>query len=307
MGCILYEMLTGEVPFVADTFMGTLTKQMFEQPIPPRKLRPDLGIPEPLEQVILKSLEKEPDARFRTVKEMVLALDSCFRISEAGPVQRVPSLAVLQGADAAATDDEDRETVHLLVQQRTEPEPLAGPPPRRWPLAAGIATFLVLASFGVYWGLIHRDEPDPSAPNVAARPLDADVEATLASTASAPANDSTPAGIDARARTVMIQLASNPGGATVTRDRRHMGQTPLEVRVPVGKTARFLLSKRGFHPEMLETTPRRHEVLTVRLRRIRRPKPRRPDAGTKSGPSLRDLRNPFDKTGGARRKSPTND
>ena len=34
VGCILYEMLTGDVPFHADTFMGVLTKHMFEAPQP---------------------------------------------------------------------------------------------------------------------------------------------------------------------------------------------------------------------------------------------------------------------------------
>ncbi len=35
MGCILYELLTGSVPFAADNFMGILTQHLFEAPEPP--------------------------------------------------------------------------------------------------------------------------------------------------------------------------------------------------------------------------------------------------------------------------------
>ncbi len=77
LGCIVYEMLTGEVPFLADTFMGTLTKQMFEKPVPPRQLRPDLTIPPPLERVILKAMEKNADERYQSMTEMAAALQEC--------------------------------------------------------------------------------------------------------------------------------------------------------------------------------------------------------------------------------------
>ena len=44
VGCIMYHMLTGQVPFTADNFMGILTKHLLEAPVPPRKRRPDLEI-----------------------------------------------------------------------------------------------------------------------------------------------------------------------------------------------------------------------------------------------------------------------
>ncbi len=45
VGCIMYHMLTGAVPFTADSFMGILTKHLLEPVVPPRKRRPDLGHP----------------------------------------------------------------------------------------------------------------------------------------------------------------------------------------------------------------------------------------------------------------------
>src|SRR5581483_4360933 len=74
-GCILYEMLTGDTPFHADTFMGVLTKHMFEQPVPPSQRSPQAGIPADVEAVVLKALTKDREQRFQTMKEMAIALE----------------------------------------------------------------------------------------------------------------------------------------------------------------------------------------------------------------------------------------
>ena len=76
-GCILYEMLTGDVPFHAETFMGVLTKHMFEEPMPPSQRAPTRSIPPDVEAVCLKALAKDRDQRFQTMKEMALALEAC--------------------------------------------------------------------------------------------------------------------------------------------------------------------------------------------------------------------------------------
>jgi serine/threonine-protein kinase len=64
VGCIMYHMLTGQVPFTADNFMGILTKHLLEAPVPPRKRRPDLEIPGEIEAICLRAMEKDRDKRF---------------------------------------------------------------------------------------------------------------------------------------------------------------------------------------------------------------------------------------------------
>ncbi len=75
LGCILYEMLTGKVPFQSETFMGTLTKHMFEPPeLPSRRCRGYLA-PD-LEAVCLRAMEKDRDRRFQSMVEVAQALES---------------------------------------------------------------------------------------------------------------------------------------------------------------------------------------------------------------------------------------
>ncbi len=72
LGIVYYEMLTGKVPFDADTPLAILMKHI-NDPLPlPRKYDP--SIPEPLERVALKALAKQPEDRFQNVAEMFRAL-----------------------------------------------------------------------------------------------------------------------------------------------------------------------------------------------------------------------------------------
>jgi tRNA A-37 threonylcarbamoyl transferase component Bud32 len=71
LGIILYEMVTGVVPFVADTPLAVLFKHISD-PLPlPSKVKPD--IPESIEKVILKALAKDPQDRFATASDFVAA------------------------------------------------------------------------------------------------------------------------------------------------------------------------------------------------------------------------------------------
>ena len=69
LGIILYEMLTGKVPFEGDTTLGLLRKQQSEIPIPPKDRNPQ--IPERLNRLILKCLEKLAERRYQTVTELL--------------------------------------------------------------------------------------------------------------------------------------------------------------------------------------------------------------------------------------------
>jgi eukaryotic-like serine/threonine-protein kinase len=74
VGCIMYQMLTGSVPFTADSFMGILTKHLVEAPIPPRQRRPDLDIPADVEAICMRALEKDREKRWPDMDAFYRAL-----------------------------------------------------------------------------------------------------------------------------------------------------------------------------------------------------------------------------------------
>lgn len=69
LGCVMYEVLTGEPPFVADNAMKTVLKHIYDEPVPPSKKA--VGkIPEDLDKVILHCLEKQPGDRYQTASSL---------------------------------------------------------------------------------------------------------------------------------------------------------------------------------------------------------------------------------------------
>jgi serine/threonine-protein kinase len=72
LGVVVYEMLTGRMPFKADTPMAMLVARLQHAPIPPRDFRSDL--PLPVEDVIMRALARKPEARYQSAGELVAAL-----------------------------------------------------------------------------------------------------------------------------------------------------------------------------------------------------------------------------------------
>lgn len=68
LGIVMYEMLTGDLPFRADTPVSVALKQINEEPIRPREKMPKL--PVGIEQIILTAMEKSPDKRFQNAQAM---------------------------------------------------------------------------------------------------------------------------------------------------------------------------------------------------------------------------------------------
>ena len=157
LGCILYEMLTGQLPFNADTFMGTLTMQIFNQPTPPRQLRPELAIPPGIEAVILRAMQKSPEDRYQSADEMAAALEACaepdLQVSDTVPE---PELERVRRA-TTITDLVPPLPKPIVVELPTRPEPRRGPGRLFWLPLLGI----ILAGAGVgAWLLSGRGPED---------------------------------------------------------------------------------------------------------------------------------------------------
>ena len=68
VGVCLYEMLTGTVPFEADSTVTVALMHLQEKPVPPNEKNPD--IPRALNDIVLKALAKTPEERYRTARDM---------------------------------------------------------------------------------------------------------------------------------------------------------------------------------------------------------------------------------------------
>src|SRR5947209_18442834 len=81
VGIVLYEMLTGTVPFTGDTPLEIAMKHLSATPEPPSELRPE--IPRELDMVVLRALAKDPEDRYATAAEMEADL---ARVARGGAV-----------------------------------------------------------------------------------------------------------------------------------------------------------------------------------------------------------------------------
>lgn len=128
LGCIIYEMLTGRVPFQAESFMGTLTKHMFEQPeLPSRRSR--FPVPPDLEAICLKAMEKDRDRRFQTMQEMGQAIEGEIKV----PHPAAPQVAATSGILSAPAGVVDP-SLHMRRGQVPAPAPSApSMPPQMYP------------------------------------------------------------------------------------------------------------------------------------------------------------------------------
>ncbi|HEC24275.1 MAG TPA: serine/threonine protein kinase [Chloroflexi bacterium] len=90
LGVVLYQMLTGDVPFHAETPMAVVIKHIYE-PLPlPHLVNPE--IPESVERVILKAMAKQPEERFESCGEMAAALQQAVEEArQALPDDEVPT------------------------------------------------------------------------------------------------------------------------------------------------------------------------------------------------------------------------
>lgn len=76
LGCLMYQSISGALPFLGENALQTLSKHICDPPPPFDEVVPALAIPKALQDIIFKALEKEPENRYSTVSELRADLDA---------------------------------------------------------------------------------------------------------------------------------------------------------------------------------------------------------------------------------------
>jgi eukaryotic-like serine/threonine-protein kinase len=102
-GVVLYEMLTGKVPFTGASSVAIAMKQVQEEPVPPSRLNP--AVPPDLEKIVLRALVKDPEKRYQTADQMGRDLDRFRKGEEIAPATAATSatMAIPRVADTGVT------------------------------------------------------------------------------------------------------------------------------------------------------------------------------------------------------------
>ena len=258
LGVIMYEMFTGRVPFDADTFMGVLTKHMFEKPEPMNQpgAERQLGA---LEQITMRALEKKPENRYQTMHEMIEDLD---RVMGGGKPART-SDASQKGVLADALEPRTRSEMRLEEQ-------LAGTPTlpgerKIWPFIAGGALLLVLIVVGVFT-LGGDHEPAAIAPVPPPPPAPAGQPALPPAAPEAP-TATAPGNTHDEPELASVRIDSTPSGATLVMDGAIVGSTPAQFPRPSAGARTLELRLDGYGRESVRVAADSPAELNVVLKK----------------------------------------
>jgi serine/threonine-protein kinase len=150
-GVVLFEMVTGRVPFEGDSDVAVALQHVNDPPPRPRDLAP--AVPEALERVVLRALAKDPADRYQSAAEFAAALDAALAApAVTGEVPAVPPAAPdIAAAPEAATVLTGSAPAPTVVMPETAAT-VVRPRRRRWPwlLAAALALVAIAAGGAVY-------------------------------------------------------------------------------------------------------------------------------------------------------------
>lgn len=234
-GVLLFQMLTGRVPF-DDPYTGTvLVRHVNEPPPAPRGLNAE--IPPSVEQIVLRCMAKAPEARFATMGELRLALlDPEAYLAGSPPV--VPSSSPAVGAVSLPAPPAPAEAHNRTMLIAPPDGHDAAPSGRRWGLIIGLSGAAALAGAALVFALTDTAPEEPPPPPPVSRPMTLTPldPVTGEPTSPAPvviagANDGTDAAPAPPAMTVTV--LTTPSGAQVfDAEGTLLGVTPTDIELP---------------------------------------------------------------------------
>jgi len=247
LGIILYECISGRVPFEGDTFMGVLTQHLFSELPPIREINPHAKLSTEVELVIRKALAKDRDQRYQDCDELAEAIEYAIE----GRVSPITA--------QAPVDVKSESSLRYL-----DPVPRRRSPKLLWPTA-------ILGALGaVGWVALSSSQGPSEAP----APIVATAEPDTAE--SPPSNDAvhdapeTPAEL-LDPSPVLVHVATDPSGASLVFGDGTPGcdRTPCTLEALAGSTL-LLRAKLGKRRGRLAITPTEEQTVLIELKAPKR-------------------------------------
>jgi serine/threonine-protein kinase len=149
VGVMLFEMLTGQLPFEADTAVSVAIKQIQTQAVRPRSLNPD--IPEGLEEITVRAMQKDAAKRYQSAAEMIVDIEK-FKSD--------PSIQFAYKYQEQESAEAKQKKIARAITETREEEPM----PRRKrtpfiPMLTGVTMAFVLAAASFIGMMVWYNNP----------------------------------------------------------------------------------------------------------------------------------------------------
>jgi eukaryotic-like serine/threonine-protein kinase len=285
LGVMLFEMLSGRPPFVAEGVGELFAKHMLEEPPPLLDFAPNT--PAHMAAAIMNALQKEPRDRFQSMDEFRKALVGEVKLA-AAPAR---STAV-RSSMVPSTQTLSPKTATTLSSASSEIDDAIAPASdRNWKVMAAVG---VAAAIGGIALLVVPKSHDKAAPAP---------QAALPSPSPSPIAPPPAAPV---AKTVTLRFEAEPSGAHVfatkdgKKDGKDLGESPVEVQVPKGgQSSDYLFRLAGYREVALSAKPNADRTLHVSLEKL--PAPASSDtkhrAAAHHGGSGKHAKSPVDEDG----------
>jgi tRNA A-37 threonylcarbamoyl transferase component Bud32 len=231
---ILYQLVTGDIPFRADSPIAIVSRHLVEAPIPPSRRRPDLRLPKIIDDIVMRGLEKERDMRYPTAAAFREVLEGVLGATS-GPATPLPPhvrAGMPTARDISGQDHAPPGTGMLPAQVAAErfgtTTDLRGPPRRRQSVFVAFLVLLLAISVAgaIYTFRVRGDMERAAAVAAAAAQAAATAQATSAAAPPAATPKAIPSG-------QAVAPAADPTTTTAGAVNPDLSTTP-----PVAKGAR---------------------------------------------------------------------